>query len=434
VQDGSAGSAQEVLAKLAESGAFCGKQELDASNNMMLVALQGEKYDLSAEVGVGTIEVISQPVENLFQLQENHILALNELGRAVEETGQHLLGFGVQPLTPMSEEILTLKHRYKLMHKLLGSHWLSFTVTASEQAHVDIVTKEVVQTINITNLLSAVYTALFANSSVVAGDLAGVVSARELLMGRIEQQWRRHGMPLRPVQSIEDWIDYLSEMTFYMAVDTTTGESHVPSLGPVPFKEYMSQLPPNWAEFVNHDHYVWHSCRARFKQSTVEFRAACQQPFQDQMVVPALSLGIVQSMQDVERWLVGQRPITEWWHVLSQVHQHAIQHGLQNAEQVEIKGSGVRQNDVVEQIDFAAFTHRILQFAEAGLVSRGLGEEVFLKPLYRRLKYGASPGQEAAEVFKRGGMPALLQATAQPYAQSATNAAVAAGAQAIATA
>lgn len=39
-----------------------------------------------------------------------------------------------------------------------------------------------------------------------------------------------------------------------------------------------------WDHFIFHEHYVYHSARPRSNHSTIEFRAACQQPITDYMV------------------------------------------------------------------------------------------------------------------------------------------------------
>lgn len=70
----------------------------------------------------------------------------------------------------------------------------------------------------------------------------------------------------------------------------------------MPFK-YHWLHGASYDDFLFHDHYVWHSARPRPKQATIEFRAACQQPLDDQQVVAALSLGIVENHSQVYDYL-----------------------------------------------------------------------------------------------------------------------------------
>jgi hypothetical protein len=56
-----------------------------------------------------------------------------------------------------------------------------------------------------------------------------------------------------------------------------------------------------------------------------------------------------------------------------------------------------------------AFLRAVLDRANDALKARGMGEEVYLRPLYRRLKEGRNPGQTAALCFKEQGAAAAIQ-------------------------
>lgn len=61
----------------------------------------------------------------------------------------------------------------------------------------------------------------------------------------------------------------------------------------------MEERGAGWDDFEMHEHYVWHSARPRPKQSTVELRAACQQPGSANMAVSALALAIVEATPEL---------------------------------------------------------------------------------------------------------------------------------------
>ena len=69
--------------------------------------------------------------------------------KAAESLDYRVLGFGIQPFTPKSMDILTPRKRYEAMNKVLGDPWLWFTVTASDQVHVDIAEPELLRVINV---------------------------------------------------------------------------------------------------------------------------------------------------------------------------------------------------------------------------------------------------------------------------------------------
>ena len=69
-----------------------------------------------------------------------------------------------------------------------------------------------------------------------------------------------------------------------------------------------------------------------------------------------------------------------------------------------LAGSGVgpQQGDLL---------NKLVQLCERGLMKRGLGEEVYLAPVWQRLEQRMNPGQVAKQVFLEGGAAALLDHT-----------------------
>ncbi len=55
-----------------------------------------------------------------------------------------------------------------------------------------------------------------------------------------------------------------------------------------------------------------------------------------------------------------------------------------------------------------SFIEAILEQAHQALVARGFGEEVYLRPLFKRVKEGMNPGQSAAVTLRDHGVKALI--------------------------
>lgn len=62
----------------------------------------------------------------------------------------------------------------------------------------------------------------------------------------------------------------------------------------------------------------------------------------------------------------------------------------------------------VEGIAIAPLAKRMLEIATLGLKRRGLGEEKFLDSLQQRLVFRQNPATQALELFKKGGIAALV--------------------------
>ena len=295
----------------------------------------------------------------------------------------------------------------------MGADWIWYSVTASDQAHVDISRDEAVTLLNFGNLMAPVVVALCANSPVVAGALTGDCSARE---GRmiLAPYGQRHGMIARPYVDLTDFVARLSQLPALLRRD---GERLLPDGRPftdvlradyeVDRGEWIvggdetghrPQVTDHcFSAFLLHDHYVWHSARLRTAYATVELRPACQQPPHEQMAAAALYLGLVEGHRQIADYVQAalapaeERTLAGCWPRMKQYHEQVIRAGLAAPEPAP------------------RFLAEVLARAEAALARRGHGEERMLTPLWQRLEQKENPGQRArAHLRGRGGGRAAI--------------------------
>ena len=287
--DGKAFDIAELWEDLVGPDAFGPGLEIQRAADGMIVGLQGMRFSYASEVGRGTIELITGPRHDLCQLQEDHEAAMGRLLAAATKHGAIVLGLGVQPLSPPEEVLMTPKPRYGMLLDRIGEDWLSFTVTASDQVHVDVAGPEVVAMTNLGNILAPVMIALCGNSPLIGGEDAGCCSWREAGMGAIDAASGRHGMPISPIASMDDHVSRIVDLPHLLHK-----EAGVAFAAQGCFSDFLSSIDDPQAAyeaFLVHEHYVWHSARPRSRQGTVEFRAACQQPWDGHMAAAALGLG-----------------------------------------------------------------------------------------------------------------------------------------------
>jgi len=260
-KDGTAADVRLLLSTIAEKtpGTFKATHESafdrlltsqDSRHLVGLLSLTDGGTELTLEVGWGTIEIGTPVCENLFELQRVYESALSLVVESAQSLGMHVLGYGIHPRTAPTLELLSPKARYSVLKKVIGQDWLSFTVSASDQLHVDVSRDEMVDVLNVSNMLSSVVIAMCGNSSVYAGQQSAFSSSREGLMSSMP----RHGMPSKPFRSVEDYIDRVCDLPFMMR---PTNRGWV-SVGGKTFREYASEHGADWASFLAHDHYVWH--------------------------------------------------------------------------------------------------------------------------------------------------------------------------------
>ncbi|MFM7581907.1 MAG: hypothetical protein ACKO9F_04180, partial [Caldilinea sp.] len=209
-------------------------------------------------------------------------------------------------------------------------------------------------------------------------------SAREGRMAAIRANEHRHGMLARPMASLVDFIETVSQSTYLIL---RAGGDVVPSS--IPFTEYLREHGADYAAFLFHEHYIWNSARLRAAYGTLEIRPACQQPWGENMAVAALNLGLVEAASAVSA-LIVETLGEDYWEKMRLYHQQVIRYGLDAPQPAP------------------QLLQRVLALAEEALAGRGRGEERLLSPLWRRVERRQNPAQRARIVFRQDGIRGLL--------------------------
>ena len=390
--DGSAAEAAELWGPLQRRlPGFTAKRE-----GGLIVALTDGSVEYTAEVGRGTLELIVGPEPDLHALAARHEDARAVLFEAADEVGAQVLGYGIQPHTPATAAFLTPKRRYHVLHEVIGEPWLWFTLTASDQVHLDLCRAELSPVTDLCNLLAPVTVALCANSPVFAGAPCGAASARELHMGTIHAGSDRHGMPRQADGSaaamveryvvqehLLRWEDGEKVAASGRFIDSLEG--HDPATG---------DGDAAWTQFLLHEHYIWNSARPRSAHATLELRAACQQPLHEHDAAAVLGAALIEGAPAIAALLrdaLGADP----WPAMRAWHHAAMRQGLAAPEPAP------------------GLLRAILDAGRDALAARGLGEESRMAPLYARLDAGMNPAQRALAAFEAGGLDALVALAAR---------------------
>jgi gamma-glutamylcysteine synthetase len=360
------------------------REHYDSHNPNLIVGLDGEAYNYELEVGVGTVEIVTRPCQDLFEVQQLTEIAVRRLVRAAATRGWLVLGYGVQPVSPPSLTIMAPKQRYQSLYRAMGAEWLWYTVTASDQCHLAISRPEVVEMLNFGNLIAPVLIAFCANSSIYGGKLSPFCSGREGQMALIDAHEFRHGMPARPFASISDYVRTTSQATYLIV--RSEGDI-IPSSQP--FTDYLRKHGADFPAFLFHEHYIWNSARARTAYGTLEVRPACQQPWAEQMAAMALTLGLLEARPGIMAY-IEETLGPDYWTWLRTYHQQAIVLGLAAPQPAP------------------NFLATLLHHAQVGLRHRGRNEERLLDPLFTRLQRKQNPAQRARNIFQIDGLAGLL--------------------------
>lgn len=361
------------------------KPKYDAVNPAMIVALDGPDFGYALEVGRGTIEINTRPCTHLLELERVHSAALQHLIQAAHVHGGRVLGLGMQPLTPPSLALMSPKQRYLAMYESMGEDWFWYTTSAADQLHVDVAQPEMVQTLNLGLLMAPVVIALCGNSAIYRGRLGAFCSAREGMVTQRSRYANRHGMPVAPYTDLVDFVARISALPYLLRRQ----DAHLLPDGR-PFREVLARGEADFAAFLLHDHYIWHSARLRVAHATLELRPACEQPPQEQMAAAALYLGIVEATPTLQSY-VDDLFGAQAWTILRSYHGEAARHGLSAPEPAP------------------NFLSTVINIVENVLKTRGYGEEILVQPLWQRLERRQNPAQQTRVLFAQRGMDALLE-------------------------
>ena len=122
-------------------------------------------------------------------------------------------------------------------------------------------------------------------------------------------------------------------------------------------------------------------------RGTVEFRSVCTQPIKDSMCVAAFHVGLKDNLDDLEYIVDNDEVIYNNGYTAGELRKLLIQDELPS---------------FVDTKDICKLSKEIVDLASEGLKKRGIGEEVFLKPLYGRIKNRTNPGKDIISAMHNG--------------------------------
>ena len=367
--------------------------------------------ELSFDCSYNTLELSFGPGENLTETHRRFVAYYSALQEAFGRHGHALTGMGINPhwrenhADPIGNgRYRMLLHHLKSYSKYGGSprfhdHPDFGLFSCASQTQVDADEETVVPLINAFNLLEPFKAILFANSPFGARN--------ETLCGR-DSLWSRSLHGLNPhncgmygvtLRSLEDIVGYLESTSIYCV---ERGERYI-NFAPVPLRDYLG-LGTVVGEYWDAAAKVHRRCLISpspedvawlrpFKfedltqRGTVEFRSVCEQPVREAFAAAAFHAGLAERVDKLAGLLEHDTIL--------------YGHGYGAAE---LRNLTIRRKwpSFIDRKALTVQLHRIIDFAEEGLVQRGFGEEALLAPLRRRSDTLASPAREQVERLERG--------------------------------
>ncbi len=395
----------------------------------------GREFTINTDGGVCLVEFSFAPFANLHKCKEVLDKVVAEFLEIGKKHDVALISHGVQPKTPWYyPDLKTEKTWYRSFAKMpYFQLWHDqFHNIAAHQACIGMEYKEIIPVINAMNALGGATVALFANSSIQEYEVSDYHEEREFRWERLVEGYEEiiqniQGIPKKPFTSFRDYLEY--NWSVYLPAAFRGADLHNFKQRKT-IKEFLfgadqtsfnitqtkpDKITPNITDANMLNMYIWIQARPKlffdksleltdllkaFEENKIdEFASAegaidnlyaenrniASQPWEDRLAGAAYCLGIMENIEKVEE-LVKEKTWEEW-----------------RALRLETMKSSMEVDEAVEVIE------KLLPLAKEGLEKRGLGEEVYLEPLFERLEKKESPAMRAIQDFEDKGLDDFIE-------------------------
>lgn len=376
-------------------------------------ALKDPKTDdiVCYDCSYNNIEFAMGREKELFTIHERFTEYYSFVKEAFEEHNHTMTGMGINPYRKYnvnepipSERYLMLYHHLKSVNNYsdVPMHFHKYPeygmFSSASQVQLDVNRENLVQTINVFSKIEPIKALLFSNS-VLYGENDRYTCFRDALWEYSTHGVNPHNIGVYDVEfkDINDLQSYLESLNMY-CVMRDGAYINFPSMN---LLEYFSK------DYVRGEIY----CRGRYREidirpcvndikylrpfkfinltfrGTVEFRSICTQPIRDSMSVAAFHLGLKDKLDELEEIINNDEVIYHKGYTAGELRKLLIQN---------------RVPEFIDEGELCKLTRSIVDLAGEGLGQRGIGEEIFLKPLYERIKNHSNPGKHLIESIRNG--------------------------------
>ena len=364
-------------------------------------------YDCS----YNNIEFAMGREKELFSIHERFGEYYSFVKESFEEHNHTLTGMGINPYRKYninepipSERYLMLYHHLKSVDNYRNTPMYFHKYpeygmfSSASQVQLDVNKQDLIQTINVFSKIEPIKALLFSNS-VLYGENNQFTCFRDALWEYSTHGVNPHNIGVYDVDfnDIDDLQSYLESLNMY-CVMRDGAYINFPSIN---LLEYFSK------EYVRGEIY----CRGHYREidikpcvndikylrpfkfinltfrGTVEFRSICTQPINDSMCVAAFHLGLKDKLNELEEIIQNDEVIYHKGYTAGELRKLLIQDKIP---------------EFINQKELSALVRNIVDLASDGLRKRGIGEEIFLKPLYERIKNHSNPGKNIIQSVQKG--------------------------------
>ena len=377
-------------------------------------ALKNPKNDdiVCYDCSYNNIEFAMGREKDFFTINDRFVEYYSFVKESFEQYNHTLTGMGINPYriynkhSPIpSERYLMLYHHLKSVENYgdVPMHFHRYPeygmFSSASQVQLDVHRDDLVKTINVFSKIEPIKALLFSNS-VLIDENKHLACFRDALWEYSTHGVNPHNIGMYDVdfKDLNDLQAYLESLNIYcvmrdgayinftsmnlldyFARDYVRGEIYCGGkYREIDIKPCISDIKYLRAfKFIN----------LTFR-GTVEFRSVCTQPIRDSMSVAAFHLGLKDRLDELDKLITDDDVIYHKGYTAGELRKLLIQDEIP---------------PFLDKEGLCSLTRDIVDLASEGLSQRGMGEEIFLNPLYERIKNHTNPGKDLINLMNNGG-------------------------------
>lgn len=384
---------------------YCDFKEDGIDYDGNVFALKNPKTDdiVCYDCSYNNIEFAMGKEKELFSINERFCDYYSFVKESFEDYNHTLTGMGINPYRKYnvnkpipSERYLMLYHHLKSFknYNNIPMYFHKYPeygmFSSASQVQLDVQKDNLIKTINIFSKIEPIKALLFSNS-VLIEEHNHLTCFRDVLWEYSTHGVNPHNIGAYDVdfKDINDLQSYLESLNIY-CVMRDGAYINFPSMNLLDYfaSDYVSGEIYCRGEYrkidirpcINDIKYLrpFKFINLTFR-GTVEFRSICTQPIKDSMCVAAFHLGLKDNLDELSCIIDNDDVIYHNGYTASELRKLLIHDEIPS---------------FIDKNDLCRLSKDIVDLAADGLKNRGIGEEIFLKPLYERIKKHTNPGKD----------------------------------------
>ncbi|MCD7854424.1 MAG: glutamylcysteine synthetase [Clostridiales bacterium] len=312
-----------------------------------------------------------------------------------------LTGMGINPYKKYNNNVPIPSGRYRMLFHHLHSYksynlpmyFHSYpeygTFSSASQVQLDVEYDKLPLAINTFSKLEPVKAILFSNS-VLLGECEDILCARDMFWENSTHGINPHNIGMFDCEfsSADEILSYIKSTSIYCVEK----DNKYINFQPVNIADYFNRDKTEGEYFENGSYHkiifepeekdIKYLRTFKFEdltfRGTIEFRSVCTQPIADSMSAAAFHTGLMDRLTDLAEILNNDRVLYHRGYTPSELRRLLIRNSLPS---------------FIDESELYKLAENILNLARDSLKERGYGEEVFLKPLYDRVKNKTNPAK-----------------------------------------